>query len=104
MLLKSISALAALAFAANVAAEPVPYKAQLHKTSARQLFGAVRRQDNPGYQPELAVCGTGNTCEDACGAGYQTCASKDDSTHCYNPAASETCCPNGSGSTSSRST
>ena len=98
MLVKSISALAALAFAAHVAAEPMPYKAQVMKMSVRELFGVARRQDTPGYQPEQAVCGIGNTCEEACGAGYTTCASKDNQVHCYNPAAAEICCPNQSGS------
>lgn len=101
MLAKSFTALAALALAAQAVAEPLrmPYKAsKLHKTSVRQLFGVVRRQDNPGYQPEQTVCGTGNTCAEACGAGFETCASKDDSVHCYNPAAAQICCPNGTGS------
>jgi hypothetical protein len=98
MLVKSIAALAALAFAANVAAEPRPYKPNMMKTSARDLFGVVRRQENPGYQPEQAVCGTGKTCEEACGAGYTTCASSDSQVHCFNPAAGEVCCPDKSGS------
>jgi len=97
MLAKSITALAALTFAVTVAAEPRPYKPQM-KMSVKQLFGVVRRQDNPGYQPEQAVCGDGNTCEEACGAGYQECASKDLEIHCYNTAAAQTCCPNKSGS------
>ncbi|KAJ4357129.1 hypothetical protein N0V85_009515 [Neurospora sp. IMI 360204] len=103
MLVKSFTALAALALAAQAVAEPirmqVPYKAnKVHKTSVRQLFGVVRRQDNPGYQPEQTVCGTGNTCSEACGAGFETCASKDDSVHCYNAGAAQICCPNASGS------
>ncbi|KAK5660561.1 hypothetical protein OQA88_13112 [Cercophora sp. LCS_1] len=96
MLVKSLSALATLALALGVAAEPKPYKPQLMKTSVRDLFGVVRR-DTPGYQPTQAVCGTGNTCAEACGSGYETCASKDDEIHCYNLAAAETCCPNKSG-------
>ncbi|CCC08113.1 hypothetical protein SMACR_01663 [Sordaria macrospora] len=102
MLVKSFTALAALALAAQAVAEPIirtPYRAnKVHKTSVRQLFGVVRRQDNPGYQPEQTVCGSGNTCSEACGAGFETCASKDDSVHCYNPAAAQICCPNASGS------
>ncbi|KAK3485925.1 uncharacterized protein B0T23DRAFT_242106 [Neurospora hispaniola] len=104
MHVKSFTALAALALAAQAVAEPIrlvgaPYKAasKIHKTSARQLFGVVRRQDNPGYQPEQTVCGTGNTCAEACGAGFEACASKDDSVHCYNAGAAQICCPNGSG-------
>ncbi|KAM7199874.1 hypothetical protein V8F20_005523 [Naviculisporaceae sp. PSN 640] len=95
MLAKSFTALAAFALAVNAAAEPKPYK-PLMKMSVKQLFGVVRRQDNPGYQPEQAVCGDGNTCEEACGAGYTECASKDLEIHCYNSAA-QTCCPNKSG-------
>lgn len=98
MLVKSISALAVLAFAAQAIAEPKPYKPMLMKSSVRDLFGVVRRQDTPGYQPSQAVCGTGATCEAACGAGYQTCASTDDSVHCYNPSINEICCPDQSGS------
>ncbi|KAK0715044.1 hypothetical protein B0H67DRAFT_644837 [Lasiosphaeris hirsuta] len=96
MLAKTLSALAFLAFAANAAAEPMPYKPQIMKMSVHDLFGVVRRQ-TPGYQPTQAVCGTGNTCEEACGAGYQTCASKDSQVHCFNPTVAETCCPDASG-------
>ncbi|KAK4189742.1 hypothetical protein QBC35DRAFT_128170 [Podospora australis] len=97
MLAKSITALAALAFAVSVAAEPQPYKPQLMKMSTRQLFAIGRRQDTPGYQPEQAVCGTGSTCEEACGSGYTTCSSSDKQVHCFNPAAAQTCCPDLSG-------
>ncbi|KAK1752170.1 hypothetical protein QBC47DRAFT_405372 [Echria macrotheca] len=93
-MLVKLSALAALALAAHVAAEPAPYKPQLMKTSLRDLF---RRDDTPGYQPTAAVCGTGATCAEACGAGYETCASSDEQVHCFNPGAAEICCPNGSG-------
>ncbi|KAL2131268.1 hypothetical protein VTI74DRAFT_5323 [Chaetomium olivicolor] len=96
MLVRSIAAVAALAFSANVAAEPMPYKPMNMKMSARELFG---RQDNtPGYIPDQTACGTGNTCAEACGAGYETCASKDSQIHCFNPAAGEVCCPDKSGS------
>jgi len=99
MLAKSFSALAVLALTANVAAEPLrPYQPQVMKMSVRQLFGVVRRDDkNPGYQPEEAFCGAGNNCQEACGDGYTTCASKDSEIHCFNPSAQQTCCPNGAG-------
>ncbi|KAK3936284.1 hypothetical protein QBC46DRAFT_32966 [Diplogelasinospora grovesii] len=98
MLAKSISLLAVFAFAATAAAEPVPYKPQqLHKMSVREMFGVVRRQGSSGYQPTQSVCGTGNTCEEACGAGYTTCASQDSQIHCYNAAAAQTCCPDNTG-------
>jgi hypothetical protein len=98
MLVKSIAALAALSFAASVAAEPVFFKPTMVKTSARSLFGIVRRDENPGYQPEQAMCNNGNTCAEACGGGYETCSSGDGEVHCFNPTAGERCCPNKSGS------
>ena len=97
MLVKSIAAFAALTLAAGVAAEPAPYKPSNMKMSVRDVFGIVRRQDNPGYQPEQAACNTGATCAEACGAGYETCASGDNAIHCFNPTAGEVCCPNQSG-------
>lgn|SRR4051812_19253585 len=99
MLVKSVAAVAALAFAANVAAEPMPYRPTMMKTSTRALFGIARREEQPGYQPEEAVCNEGNTCEEACGAGYQTCSSSDSQVHCFNPTVGELCCPDKSGST-----
>lgn len=97
MLVKSVAAFAALAFAANVAAEPMPYKSTMMKTSTRALFGLARREEQPGYQPEEAACNEGNTCEEACGAGYQTCSSGDSQVHCFNPTVGEICCPDKSG-------
>lgn len=100
MLAKSVSALAVLAFAANVSAsEPMPYK-PLMKMSIHEMFGLGRRQAD-GYQPTQSICGDGATCAAACGAGFETCASKDTTIHCYNAAAKQTCCPDNSGSTSS---
>ncbi|KAL2166475.1 hypothetical protein VTG60DRAFT_2735 [Thermothelomyces hinnuleus] len=97
MLVKSIAAFAAFTLAANVAAEPMPYKPTLMRTSTRALFGIARRQDDSGYQPEPVKCNNGDTCAEACGAGYETCVSNDDLTHCYNPTVGEICCPNQSG-------
>lgn len=98
MLSKSVSALAVLALAAHVAAEEnMPYK-PLMKMSVHQMFGIGRRQ-NDGYQPGQSVCGAGNTCAEACGAGFVTCASSDSTVHCYNATADQTCCPDNSGST-----
>ncbi|KAL1841980.1 hypothetical protein VTJ49DRAFT_6223 [Mycothermus thermophilus] len=99
MLAKSVAALAALSLATGVAAEPLrPYKPSMLKMSTRSLFGVVRRDETPGYQPSTEVCGVGPTCAAACGAGYETCASGDDEVHCFNPSAGEICCPNRSGS------
>ncbi|KAL2141286.1 hypothetical protein VTI28DRAFT_2621 [Corynascus sepedonium] len=97
MLVKSIAALAALTLAANVAAEPMPYKPSMMRTSTRDLFGVVRRQDDSGYQPDQEQCGEGSTCAEACGAGYEVCTSKDKLTHCYNPTVGEICCPDQNG-------
>ncbi|KAK0643236.1 hypothetical protein B0T16DRAFT_415550 [Cercophora newfieldiana] len=96
-MLAKLSALAVLALAAQAVAEHKPYKPQFMKTSVRDLFGVVRRQDQPGYKPSSSECGVGPTCAAACGAGYETCASTDEAIHCFNKAAQETCCPNLSG-------
>jgi len=98
MLAKSVSALAVIAFAAHVgASESMPYK-PLMKMSVHQMFGLGRRQAD-GYQPAQSICGDGATCAEACGAGFDACASSDTTVHCYNPAAKQTCCPDNSGST-----
>ncbi len=61
-----------------------------------QLRG--RQGYNPGYTPEFGSCGSGTTCADACGAAFQACnASTSLSLFCYDPAAGQTCCGNGSG-------
>jgi hypothetical protein len=94
-----VRCVAVLAFAAQaLALEAAPYKPMLHKMALPQ-FGLSRRQLPDGYVPEQTVCGEGTTCAQACGDGYTTCASGDSAIHCFNPAAKETCCPNGSGST-----
>ncbi|KAI3573981.1 hypothetical protein IWW34DRAFT_634398 [Fusarium oxysporum f. sp. albedinis] len=49
----------------------------------RSLGGLVKRE---------ACTGGGNTCETACGPGYQMCVYHDT---CYNPSAGEVCCSNG---------
>jgi hypothetical protein len=95
MLFRSIAVLSVAALA--LAQDAEPYKPSLVKMSLRQL-GLVRRADPDGYVPEQTVCGDGDTCAQACGAGYVTCASSDAAIHCYNVDAKETCCPNGSGS------
>ncbi|KAH7238513.1 hypothetical protein BKA59DRAFT_249177 [Fusarium tricinctum] len=94
MLFRTIASLAVLACASNAASEPVPYK--LIKAPVEGLSFA--RRSTPGYQPDQSVCGGGgNTCADACGAGYQSCPSEDDSTHCFNPTAKQSCCYDGTG-------
>ncbi|KAH7165485.1 hypothetical protein EDB81DRAFT_254896 [Dactylonectria macrodidyma] len=93
MLFSSAASIALVAFASNVAAEPKPYKL----VSAPVLGLSLARRDTNGYQPEQTVCGDGNTCAEACGEGYETCPSTDDSTHCFNPANAQICCSDGSG-------
>ncbi|KAL2257892.1 hypothetical protein VTK26DRAFT_8999 [Humicola hyalothermophila] len=60
----------------------------------------LRRQASPpGYHPEFGTCGSGRTCEDACGPNWESCqASTDLSLFCYNRVdLNQTCCENGSG-------
>ncbi|KAK4175254.1 hypothetical protein QBC36DRAFT_331842 [Triangularia setosa] len=58
-----------------------------------------RRQTPPGYHPEFGSCGSGTTCENACGANWLSCrASTELSLFCYNQVdLGQTCCENGSG-------
>ncbi|KAK3317922.1 hypothetical protein B0H66DRAFT_555828 [Apodospora peruviana] len=53
----------------------------------------------PGYHPEFGTCGSGTTCENACGGNWQSCrASTELSLFCYNKVdLGQTCCENGSG-------
>ncbi|CAM1511531.1 Fc.00g090440.m01.CDS01 [Cosmosporella sp. VM-42] len=84
---------ALLACASHVAATAKPYKLAMMPIEGMSLM----RRDNPGYQPEQTVCHDGETCAEACGEGYTTCPSHDQSTHCFNPAKDQTCCSDGSG-------
>ncbi|ETS83157.1 hypothetical protein PFICI_05033 [Pestalotiopsis fici W106-1] len=91
----------AIAFAAlagqAVVAEGVkkPYKPQMAKMSVKDVL--MGRQAGAGYYPDSTACGTGDTCAEACGAGYEQCYSTDDLIHCYDLANAQTCCPNSSG-------
>ncbi|PKS08969.1 hypothetical protein jhhlp_003582 [Lomentospora prolificans] len=79
---------AVLALAATVASENVKFT----RAAPAQLGRLLRRQEDAGYEPEVRECGDGNTCAEACGAGYEQCESTDSANHCFNPAAGETCC------------
>ena len=92
MLFVRASAMAMLAVASHAVAEQMTFQ-----MSAREIFGLERRDGN-GYQPTSKFCKSGNTCAEACGAGYVSCASTDNSIHCYNQSNKETCCSGGSGS------
>ncbi|KAM7216958.1 hypothetical protein V8F06_007597 [Rhypophila decipiens] len=63
-------------------------------------LGVYRRQGPlPGYHPEFGTCGSGTTCENACGQNWESCkASTSLSLFCYNKVElGQTCCENGSG-------
>ncbi|KAI0014409.1 hypothetical protein F4779DRAFT_9892 [Xylariaceae sp. FL0662B] len=98
MLLHALSTFAVMAyFAGHAIAEPMrqPYKPtemKLAKMSARQIFGLDRRDDD-GYAPEQQFCGSGDTCAEACGKGFEQCKSNDGVVHCFNKGAKQTCCP-----------
>lgn len=78
----------------SVVAEPAP--AQLGMMPVYNTFDLVKRQDN-GYYPFSVDCGPGATCAEACGVGYEQCASNDNRLHCYDPTIKQTCCTNGEG-------
>lgn len=96
MFIKTSTALAILAAASQVVAEPQPYAAR-KLMSVRDMFGTVRRDGADSYSPSQSYCGLGETCAQACGAGYETCTSADDAIHCYDPSNQQVCCPDGSG-------
>ncbi|CRK33565.1 hypothetical protein BN1708_006062 [Verticillium longisporum] len=92
----SLASLAVLALATSAAAQE--FITFTRASQSTRDFGVLRRQSN-GYQPEDEVCaGEGSTCAEACGTGYLQCSSSDSSVHCYNPAANESCCSTGTGS------
>jgi len=53
-----------------------------HRTAYNALHTLMKRR----------YCGQGNTCADACGAGYEQCVSP---TMCYNPTVGDQCCSTG---------
>lgn len=86
----TVTAAAVLAFAANVVAEPQPMFAVMPGMS-------LMRRDTSGYSPDVTKCGAGDTCSQACGAGFAQCPSNDNIAHCFNPNAKQACCTDGSG-------
>ncbi|GAB1318434.1 hypothetical protein MFIFM68171_08644 [Madurella fahalii] len=69
-------------------------------TPGADVAANVRRQSPPpGYHPEFGSCGSGTTCENACGPNWISCdASTTLSLFCYNQVdLNQTCCENGSG-------
>ncbi|KAF7868339.1 hypothetical protein EAF04_004871 [Stromatinia cepivora] len=88
-----IAASILVASASAIAPEGVPYK--LAARSLNSAYGLTKRQS--GYQPSQTFCSGTGTCAEACGTGYETCASTDRDLHCFDPTAKETCCPTGTG-------
>ncbi len=94
-------ALAALQLLLPLAAAQHP---QVFKNTPRAPLAAdnlLGRRQNfpPGYHPEFGSCGSGTTCENACGPNWESCqASTTLSLFCYNKVdLKQTCCENGSG-------
>lgn len=96
MLFTTIAVAALAGHAVAVEGAWKPYKPALARMSAKDML-LGRRQEDGGYQPDTTFCGTGTTCAEACGAGYEQCASADDQVHCYDAGSSQTCCPNNTG-------
>jgi hypothetical protein len=92
---RAAASVAIMACAAHVAAEPRPYKLAMMPIPGMALL----RRDTNGYIPEQTTCSNGQSCVDACGADYTQCPSTDSNTHCFNPAAGQACCGDGTGST-----
>jgi len=93
MLFRSATSVAVLACAASAAAKPQPYKLAVMAVPGLSLS----RRDTLGYQPDVTECGDGNTCAEACGAGYDQCKSEDNLVHCFNPEAGQSCCNDDTG-------
>ena len=94
-------ALAALQLLPPLAAAQYP---QVFKNTPRAALAADdllnrRQTPPPGYHPEFGSCGSGTTCENACGPNWESCqASTTLSLFCYNKVdLKQTCCENGSG-------
>ncbi|OTA96115.1 hypothetical protein M434DRAFT_28201 [Hypoxylon sp. CO27-5] len=98
MLFQTVSTIAILALAGQAVAEPLrqPYQLKFARMSPREIFGLDRRSDG-GYSPEQQFCDSGKSCADACGKGFEQCASNDGVVHCFNQAAKQTCCPGKTG-------
>ncbi|KAK8051445.1 hypothetical protein PG993_002830 [Apiospora rasikravindrae] len=97
MLFNALSPLAFVALAGHAIADPAPqpYQMDVAKMSVRDIFGLQRRDDGGEYQPAETLCGSGTTCAEACGKGFEQCGSQDDQVHCFNPTVGQTCCQGG---------
>jgi hypothetical protein len=59
-------------------------------------FGAMMKRQ-AGYYPTTHLCGSGDTCAEACGATYEQCPSSS-GLYCYEPSLGDHCCPDNTGS------
>jgi len=50
-----------------------------------------------GYVPQQRTCGSGRTCQEACGPNHVQCPSTDSRTHCHDPTTGTHCCLDGTG-------
>jgi len=93
MLFNAVSSLAIMAVVGQAIAEHVPQSNQMNlaKMSVKDIFG-LQRRDSGEYQPSETQCGSGSTCAEACGKGFEQCGSKDDLVHCFNPTVGQQCC------------
>ncbi|KAG5987627.1 hypothetical protein E4U43_004999 [Claviceps pusilla] len=97
MLFQTIASLALLASSASAASAESnrkPYRLAVMAVPGKSLM----RRDNGGYQPNQKHCKAGNTCAEACGAGFDQCpGGQADIAHCFNPGAGQSCCTDNSG-------
>lgn len=97
MLFQTVASVALLATGATAAAAEArqPYRLAVMALPGQSLM----RRDTNGYKPDQKQCKAGNTCAEACGAGYAQCpGGKPDVAHCFNQGAGESCCTDNSGS------
>ncbi|KAH8820512.1 hypothetical protein F5884DRAFT_52395 [Xylogone sp. PMI_703] len=72
-----------------------PYKLIEARMPLERAFGLMGRQD-AGYPPSQSLCGSGDTCAEACGPTYVQCPSNE-GLSCFQPSLGQTCCPDGTG-------
>lgn len=95
MICNTAYALLAVGLVSQALAEPFGGP-EFARMSTRDILGLQRRAIE-GYAPTEQLCGSGDTCAEACGKGFRQCASTDGLTHCYNRTKKQTCCPGGTG-------
>ncbi|KAK3695761.1 hypothetical protein B0T22DRAFT_478389 [Podospora appendiculata] len=74
------------------------YSPLAHPNDSNSTAVLYSRQDGGGYGPAFGSCGTGETCAEACGEGFETCGGDTGAVlFCYDPGAGQSCCPDGQG-------